>query len=135
MTSNNCLDYALATMNVKCQGVYAFVSLDEIPEGVEPFAVVREFEGKTVIISEDRAIAANLPIVSRYVRLSIDTPQSLETIGLAAMIAQSLAARSIICNILAGFHRDHIFVQVEKAAEAEEILNGLKEQARGWLPN
>lgn len=134
MTSKS-LDQLLAEMDVKSQGNYVFVTLDTIPEGVEPFATVREYEGMTIVISEDRAVKAGLPIDNRFARISLDIPSSLQSIGMAAMIAQTLAARSITCNSLAGFHRDHLFVQVDKAEEAFEILRDLKEQARGWLPN
>lgn len=135
MTSKQSLDQVLATMELKPQGNYVFVALDEIPEGVEPFATVREFEGLTIVISEDRAIEAGLPTDNRFTRITLDVPSSLQSVGITAMIAQTLAARSITCNSLAGFHRDHLFVQVDKADEALQILNDLKEQAQGWLPN
>lgn len=134
MTSKS-LDQLLASMDVKSQGIYVFVALDEVPAGVEPFATVREFEGVTIVISEDRAEKAGLSTENRFARISLDIPSSLESIGMAAMISQTLAARSITCNLLAGFHRDHLFVQVDKADEAFEILRDLKEQAKGWLPN
>ena len=134
MTSSLSLDHILANMELKPQGIYVFVALDEIPEGVEPFATVREYEGQTIVISEDRAIEAGLPTEKRFTRISLDVPSSLETIGITATSAQSLASRSITCNSLAGFHRDHLFVQVDKADEALEILHDLKEQAKGWLP-
>lgn len=121
-------------MELKPQGNYVFVVLDEIPEGVEPFATVREYEGMTIVISERRAKEAGLPLDKRFTRISLDVPSSLESVGMVATIAQILAARSITCNYLAGFHRDHLFVQVDKAEEALEILSDLKEQAKGWLP-
>ncbi len=135
MTANKSLDHVLASMELKTQGNYVFVALDEIPEGVEPFATVREYEGMTIVISEDRAIEAGLPTDNRFARISLDVPSSLQSVGITAMIAQTLAARSITCNSLAGFHRDHLFVQVDKADEALEILRDLKEQAQGWIPN
>lgn len=134
MTSTQSLDQLLATMDVKSQGIYVFVRLDEIPAGVEPFATVREFEGMTIVISERRALEAGLPIDQRFARITLDVPSSLESVGVTATVAQILAARSITCNSLAGFHRDHLFVQVDKAEEAMEILHDLKEQAKGWLP-
>ncbi len=133
MTQQKNLDELLATMDVKPQGTYVVIPLDEVPEGVEPFATVREFEGVTIVISEDRAKEAGLPIENRFTRISLDVPSSLETIGLVAMISQTLAARSITSNTLSGFHRDHLFVQVDKADEAVRILRDLREQAKGWL--
>ncbi|MDO5049235.1 MAG: ACT domain-containing protein [Actinomycetaceae bacterium] len=135
MTANQSLDHSLASMELKIQGIYVFVALDEIPEGVEPFATVREYEGMTIVISEDRAKKAGLPTDNRFARISMDVPSSLQSVGITATVAQILAARSITCNSLAGFHRDHLFVQVDKADEALEILHDLKEQAQGWLPN
>lgn len=134
MTSSTSLDHLLASMEVKAQGTYVFVRLDEIPEGVEPFATVREFEGMTIVISERRALEAGLPVDSRFARITLDVPSSLNSVGVTATVAQILAARSITCNSLAGFHRDHLFVQVDRADEALQILHDLKEQAKGWLP-
>ncbi|MDO5721419.1 MAG: ACT domain-containing protein [Actinomycetaceae bacterium] len=134
MTSTQSLDQLLATMDVKSQGVYVFVQLEEIPAGVDPFATVREFEGMTIVISERRALEAGLPVEKRFARITLDVPSSLDSVGVTATVAQILAARSITCNSLAGFHRDHLFVQVDKVDEAMEILSDLKEQAKGWLP-
>ncbi|MDT3766994.1 ACT domain-containing protein [Gleimia hominis] len=134
MDNTQSLDEMLANMDIQSQGIYVFANLDEIPEGVEPFATVREKEGTTIVISEDRAEKAGLPTDNRFARITLELPSSLLSIGLAATIGQTLAARSITCNQLAGFHHEHLFVQVDKADEALSIMRDLKEQAKGWLP-
>jgi uncharacterized protein len=47
---------------------------------------------------------------------------SLEAVGLTAAFAATLGANDIPCNVLAGYHHDHILVPVDKAQRAIDAL-------------
>ncbi|WCI09543.1 ACT domain-containing protein [Arthrobacter sp. OVS8] len=58
----------------------------------------------------------------------MDHPPSallLEAIGLTAAVSAALTEAKISCNVLAGFHHDHILVPVADADQALEVLHEL----------
>jgi uncharacterized protein len=58
-------------------------------------------------------------------RVSLTIGSSLSTVGLTATVSHVLAAAGISCNVIAGFHHDHLFVDWERGAEAAALLRGL----------
>lgn len=128
------LDQTLASLDATPQGSYVFATVPTVPEGLQPFAVVREDEGTTVIVEEQQARDFNLPLDHTFARITLGVHSSLNSIGLTATIAQTLASRSIPCNVVAGFYHDHLFVEAERASEAWSLLDDLTRQAQGWLP-
>ncbi len=50
--------------------------------------------------------------------LSLTVQSSLEAVGLTAAFAKTLGEVGIPCNVLAGYHHDHILVPVEQAQHA-----------------
>jgi hypothetical protein len=128
------LDRALASLDATQQGMYVFATVSEIPEGLTPFATIAEDEGITVVVAEDQARDAGLPLDERFARITLGVHSALDSIGLTATIAQTLASRSISCNVIAGYFHDHLFVQAERVTEATEALAELTRQAKGWLP-
>jgi len=50
---------------------------------------------------------------------------ALDAVGLTAAVATTLTSDGIACNVVAGFHHDHLFVPVEKAANAISALTAL----------
>jgi hypothetical protein len=128
------LDRALASLDATQQGMYVFATVSEIPEGLAPFATIAEDEGTTVVVAEDQARDAGLPLDERFARITLGVHSALDSIGLTATIAQTLASRSISCNVIAGYFHDHLFVQAERVTEATEALAELTRQAKGWLP-
>lgn len=127
-------DEILAALDPQPEGVYVFASVAEVPAGLEPFATIREAEGITVIASLADAKQAGLPLDESYSRITLGVHSALNSVGLTATVAQTLASRSIPCNVLAGYHHDHLFVQADRSAEALELLRDLTENAKGWLP-
>lgn len=128
------LDQTLASLDAKPQGTYVFATVDPVPEELLPFAVIREDEGTTVIVEEQEARRFGLPLDHTFARITLGVHSSLDSIGLTATIAQTLASRSIPCNVVAGFYHDHLFVQADRASEAWSLLDDLARQAKGWLP-
>lgn len=127
-------DEILATLDPQPEGAYVFASVPSLPEGLEPFAVIREDEGVTVIAAYEQAKAAGLPTDEVFARITLGVHSALHSVGLTATISQTMASRDISCNVLAGYHHDHIFVPAERGAEALELLRTLNENAQGWLP-
>ena len=92
----------------------------------DPFAVIRENEGVTVIAAVHYAIA-DAPL---FARITLMVHSALEGVGLTAAVSSALADAGIACNVIAGYHHDHLFVPWERRAEALSILTGLSKDAR-----
>lgn len=112
-------------------GVYVFVTL---PPGsdrlrIEPLMSFREAEGLTMIVTEAEARAFDLDPVFRSRMITLDVHSSLEAVGFLAVITSHLAAAGMGCNPVSGFYHDHLFVPVDRAEEALEILEALAAKA------
>ncbi|MFJ1601235.1 ACT domain-containing protein [Streptomyces sp. NPDC088261] len=96
-----------------------------IPAGVTPVVTVAEREGLTLVARLEEADAAGLPYdyVAGWITLRVHS--ALEAVGLTAAVAQELASAGVSCNVVAGFHHDHLFVPYERAAEAVALLEDL----------
>jgi len=114
-------------------GVYAFV---EVPDGtavaaLRPIALFREAEGTTLIVDEQVAQAAGLPVRLRAAWLTLTVASDLQDVGLTAAVAGALADAGIACNVLAAVHHDHLFVPIEQADAALAALAALQRGAGG----
>ncbi|MDK6486607.1 ACT domain-containing protein, partial [Streptococcus agalactiae] len=72
-------------------------------------------------------------ITDIYTRITLRVESSPQAVGLTSAVAQALSARSIPCNVIAGFYHDHIFVPKRMTDDAIELLRDLSKQAQGWL--
>ncbi len=70
----------------------------------------REEETFTIIIEKKLADDLKLTylFIASWITLSVNS--SLEAVGLTAAFSSALSAERISCNVVAAFHRDHIFV-------------------------
>ncbi|HWT97034.1 MAG TPA: ACT domain-containing protein [Terriglobales bacterium] len=112
-------------------GIYVFVTL---PPGsdrlrIEPLMSFREAEGLTMIVTEEEAEAFGLDPVFRSRMITLDVHSSLEAVGFLAVITSHLAAAGMGCNPVSAFYHDHLFVPVDRAEEALEILEALAAKA------
>jgi predicted N-acetyltransferase YhbS len=91
--------------------------------GIE--AAVREAEGLTVVLPRAEADRLELryDFVAAWITLQVHS--SLEAVGLTAAVSAALTEARISCNVLAGFHHDHLLVPVADADRALEILHEL----------
>ena len=55
----------------------------------------------------------------------------LAAVGLTAAFSSELARANISCNVIAGLNHDHIFVPVEQALAALEVLLSLQRRSSG----
>jgi len=88
-------------------------------------SIMREQEGFTVVVEKKIADQFKLSysFVSKWITLTVHS--SLEAVGLTAAFSSALANKNISCNVIAGYYHDHIFLPVEKADEAMEVLKKL----------
>ncbi|MEV0321546.1 ACT domain-containing protein [Streptomyces sp. NPDC050658] len=96
-----------------------------VPDGVEPVVTVLEAEGLTLVVRQEEADNAGLPYdyVAGWITLRVHS--ALEAVGLTAAIATELAGADLSCNVVAGFHHDHLFVPHERAQEAVRLLEAM----------
>ena len=98
---------------------WAFVVMDgEAPD--EAFAVIREDEGTTAILPDS---------AGDFARITLMVHSALDGVGLTAAVSGALAERGIACNVVAGFHHDHLFVPWARAEEALAALAALSRSA------
>ena len=60
-----------------------------------------------------------------WARLSLTVHSDLAAVGLTAAFATALGAEGISCNVIAGYHHDHLFVQWDRRWEALAALRRL----------
>ncbi|MFF7178414.1 ACT domain-containing protein [Streptomyces sp. NPDC008121] len=100
-----------------------------VPAGVAPVATVAEREGLTLVVRQEEADAAALAYdyVAGWITLRVHS--ALDAVGLTAAVARELAEAGLSCNVVAGFHHDHLFVEHARAEEALMVLHTLSERA------
>jgi len=103
---------------------YVFVA-GEPPVGVSPFAVIREDEGVTVILTRADADEAGLAYDYVAARITLRVGSALTDVGLTALFSRTLAESGISCNVIAGLAHDHLFVDWDQAARALALLREL----------
>ncbi|MBD0692690.1 ACT domain-containing protein [Streptomyces sp. CBMA123] len=109
-------------------GRYVYCTLPaKVPAGMRPVVTVAEPEGVTVVVTQDEADALGLryEYVAAWITLQIHS--ALEAVGLTAAVATRLAEQGISCNVVAGFHHDHLFVAADDAEDAEDAVRALEQ--------
>lgn len=124
MTGLTDLEEMLRTLGPEVrEGEFAYVSVPAEQAGSLPAeALVREAEGTTVVLRRQDADAAGLPydFVAGWITLTVHS--ALEAVGLTAAFAEALGRAGISCNVLAGFHHDHLLVPVGRVDDAVQAL-------------
>ncbi len=100
---------------------YGFAVRDAVPPFL-PFAMVAEEEELTVV-----APLALLGAGEPWARISLTVQSDLAAVGLTAAFATALGREGISCNVIAGLHHDHLFVQWDRR---EDALAALRELSR-----
>ncbi|MEU9126629.1 ACT domain-containing protein [Kitasatospora sp. NPDC048540] len=110
-------------------GRYVYCTLPgKVPTGLRPVVTVAEAEGPTVVVAQEEADALGLryDYVAAWITLQIHS--ALDAVGLTAAVAGHLAGHGISCNVVAGFHHDHLFVGADEADRAVAALQELAAQ-------
>ena len=88
-------------------------------------AFFEEDEGRSFIllaqIATDLGYEAELPMA----RITLSVHSALDGVGLTAAVSGLLANNAIPCNMVAAFHHDHVFVPVDQAERAMQLLQAL----------
>jgi hypothetical protein len=119
------LEAMLSTLAVKRRpGVFTYVSVAVPTPGLlaASQAMIDEGELTTLVLPIQSAERAGLPVVVRLAWLTLSVQSSLDAVGLTASVSAALAAIDVPCNVLAGYHHDHLLVPVERAADAIAAL-------------
>ena len=111
------------------KGKYVFCSVNNL-KNIEISNVIgsfREIEGYSIIISKDEAIKKKLTFyfISAWITLKLNS--SLDSVGLTSTFSKALSDEKISCNIVAGYHHDHIFVPYKEKDKAMKVLNEIFE--------
>ncbi|AJF63583.1 ACT domain-containing protein [Streptomyces vietnamensis] len=113
-------------------GRYVFTTVDgPAPAGVAPVVTVAEPEGLTLVVRQEEADAAGLAYDYVAGRITLRVHSALDAVGLTAAVATELAAAGMSCNVVAGFHHDHLFVEHDRAEEALAALDRLSRRSAG----
>ncbi|MFF4849357.1 ACT domain-containing protein [Streptomyces sp. NPDC001194] len=110
------------------EGRYVFCTVPAAtapPAGTTPVATVLEAEGLTLVLRQEEADAAGLAYDYSAGWITLRIHSALDAVGLTGAFAAELAAHGLSCNVIAGYHHDHLFVPAERAAEAVAVLEEL----------
>jgi hypothetical protein len=106
------------------EGKYVFSSVLDIHKIPRTVSIMefQEEEGTTVILSQEDADRLGLEYnyVAAWITLKATT--ALDAVGITATFARLLADHEISCNVVAGFHHDHIFVPYVDRLRAIQLL-------------
>ncbi len=107
-------------------GEFVFVSVRDVQDlpHLDPLASVVEPEGVSLVLTRAQADEAGLhyDFVAAWITLRVHS--SLHAVGLTAAVSKALADVGMSCNVIAGFHHDHLLVPHQRAEEALGLLSG-----------
>jgi uncharacterized protein len=110
-------------------GEFVFVSLPDL-SALASLATVVEREGVTHVFRKEDADAFGFTysFVAAWITLRVHS--ALDAVGLTAAVSTALTAEGISCNVLAGYHHDHLLVPSNRASDAIAVLEQLSATAK-----
>jgi len=133
MTGETNLSTLLASLSPRLNpGRYVFCSVPQ-PTVVQVAAALgsfREAEGTTLILAREEAERLGLAYDYLAAWITLEVHSSLAAVGLTAAFATALAGEGISCNVIAGYHHDHLFVAEADAERAMAALQRLATEGR-----
>lgn len=116
----------LASLDVEQRpGRFAFVTGDWPALRSVAHATISEAEGLTTVVTVDDARSVGAPVDFEAAWLTLTVWSSLEAVGLTAAVSRVLADAGIACNMIAGYHHDHLLVPAAQAEQATRLLRTL----------
>jgi uncharacterized protein len=106
-------------------GEYIFCTVDQKLEDLiklDPVGFFQEEEGITLILLRSSADKAALSYNSSFRMITLSVHSSLEAVGFMAAIATKLSENNISVNPISAYYHDHLFVPVDQANRAMELL-------------
>jgi hypothetical protein len=104
---------------------YVFTQVEDLPPGPSPFAIIREDEGATLVLTQAEADRLGLAYGYVAARITLTINSDLAAVGLTAEVSRVLAEAGISCNVIAGLVHDHLFVDAGRGPEALRRLEDL----------
>lgn len=104
-------------------GAFVYVATDR---DLPAHARIVEREGATLVMEQSEAEAAGLEFEGTWAWITLEVLSSLEAVGLTAEVSTALARAGISCNMLAGFHHDHLLIPADRLDDAMKVLSDLK---------
>lgn len=97
---------------------------------LDPIGTFGESEGTTLIVDvavleTAHSLGCRPEEPPRMALITLRVHSSLLAVGLTAAVATVLAGAGISCNVVAGYFHDHLFVPVDDAGTALELLRAL----------
>lgn len=121
----------LATLDVERRpGTFAFVSGDHPGVAASAVAMVAEEEAVTWVVPIDVARAVGPEPEFEAAWLTLTVHSALDAVGLTAAFSRALGDAEIACNVLAGYHHDHLLVPAHRADDAIMALRALAASSR-----
>jgi hypothetical protein len=132
------LDIMLATLAVERRpGVSTYLSVTVASDELlaDAHALVTEDATTTIVLPVESADRGGHRVDVRLAWLTLTVQSSLEAVGLTAHVSARLAAEGIACNVIAGYHHDHLLVPADRADDAIAALAPHSPRAtRGSVP-
>ena len=108
------------------EGEYVFCIDDRnMVSETSALGVFQERDGRSVVLPKQQALSLGLNFEVALAWITLDVSSSLQAVGLTAQVSSALADQGIACNVVAGFHHDHLFVPVADASRAMTVLSEL----------
>lgn len=126
MAAETDLERMLATLDVvRRPGRFTFVTGEWPDLAAVAAATISEEEGTTYVVVVEQAVAVGAPVGFEAAWLTLTVHSALEASGLTAAFSAALGEVGIACNVLAGYHHDHVLVPADRADDAVRVLRSL----------
>jgi hypothetical protein len=104
--------------------IYTYVAVKVPTPGLLAAAEAMVVEGEltTLVLPVEAARRAGLHVTVELAWLTLTVFSSLEAVGLTAAVSAALTEQGIACNVLAGYHHDHLLVPAARADDAIAAL-------------
>lgn len=115
---------------VRGEFVFVVITDAESMPPVHPYASVVEPEGLSLVLRREQAdeLSLSYDFVAAWITLRVNS--SLQAVGLTAEVSRTLAHAGVSCNVIAGFHHDHLLVPHDKADHVLDFLHDLSVRTR-----
>jgi hypothetical protein len=109
------------------EGEYVYCTVESKTDAVQldPLCMFAEEESVTVIVPKSKADALGFTYPTTFAWITLTIHSSLEAVGLTSAVAKALMEANISCNVVAAYYHDHVFVPIQAAARAMDVLQAL----------
>jgi uncharacterized protein len=128
MSGETNLQKLLQTMQPKLNtGEFVFCTIQNITlvDAAKIISFFKEEEAFTIILQKEFADELQFNYTAVFSWIALTVHSSLEAVGLTAAISTALSSNGISCNVVAAYFHDHIFVPVQDAQKAMDVLKAL----------